>query len=284
MRRLLLASVVLLAGCSGPARPEDVALEYGRAIYAMDPEKMYRLLSAADRSVKDEATFRRQERELRGFTKQVVAQLASYITATPVKATVDGSRAIVALNFKLPDANAPAVLSLVSDWDEDRLNALSPLERRRITDRLVELHRTGALPTLEGVETRELVNDDRGWRVFLNWASGVRLRFGAAARDLPLELTVSPAEIVASPGERVRVTLRARNRGTHDVTARVGHRLQPEDQSRYVALLQCPLFVPVRLRPGETEEFVSEYLVLKDVPPDMRQLEATYEFRSETGS
>ena len=277
----MLVGLLLLAGCTGSAGPEDVALEYGRAVYATDAEKIYRLISAEDRRVKEVAAFRRQQRELREFTKHVVGQLAMFITATPVKTTSAGNRATVTLNFKLPDANAPAIRTLMHDWDEDRVDALSKAEREQITARLTELHRTRALPMIEGEETLELVKDHIGWRVFLNWAGGVSVHFGAAALDgLPLQLTVSPEQILVTPGEHVRVTVRAKNLGSRDVTARVSHRLEPKAHAHYLALLQCPMFVPVTLKPGATEEFISEYLVLKDTPSNVKQLEGTYEFRA----
>ena len=164
------------------------------------------------------------------------------------------------LSFTLPDANAPEVLRLVHDWDDDQFERLSPAERRRIVDRLAALHRARALPTIEGEETLDLVKQDAGWRVVLNWAGGVHVRFGATVdRSVPLEVTVTPAEVVINPGERVRVTVRARNRTAHELTTRVGHRIEPAAQSQHLALVQCPLFVPITLAAGETREFTSVY-------------------------
>jgi cytochrome c oxidase assembly protein Cox11 len=89
---------------------------------------------------------------------------------------------------------------------------------------------------------------------------------------------VTPAEVVLAPGDQLRVTVRAHNRGGQEVTTRVGHRIEPEAESRHLALLQCPLFLPVTLRPGETREFSSEYLLLADVPKEVRALGVTYVF------
>jgi hypothetical protein len=54
--------------------------------------------------------------------------------------------------------------------------------------------------------------------------------------------------------------------------------LEPETRGDSLALLQCALFLPVTLSAGESQEFVSEYLVLKDVPEDAKQFLVTYEF------
>lgn len=278
---VLLALGLLLAGCGRVASPEEVALAYGRAVYANDADAIWRLVSEADRRAKNEATFRRQQRELRGFTREVVLALAGLIGATPVTTDVTGHRARVTLGFRLPDANAPEIRTLMLAWDEDRLNRLPGTERANIRERLGELHRRGRLPTVEGDETFELVREGGRWRIFLNWAGGVRVRFEAAVDPgVPLQVVVTPDAAVLASGERLRVTVRATNTGAREVTSRVGHRIAPEAQANYLALLQCPLFLPVTLRPGETQDFVSEYLMLADVPADVRALAVTYRFPS----
>jgi hypothetical protein len=108
-----LAASVLLVACGRASGPEDVALEYGRAIYASDAEAAWRLISEADRQVQDKPTFRRQQQALHGLTRDAVRQLAGYITATPVKTTITADRATVTLRFRLPDANAPTVRALM---------------------------------------------------------------------------------------------------------------------------------------------------------------------------
>ena len=256
-----------------------MALEYGRALYASDLEHAYRLISEEDRRMKDEATFGRERGPATGFALEVARQLASYIEATPVETRIGGDRATVKMKVRLPDASAPAIAALVADWDERRLNALPWAEREQITRRFDELHRARQIPVLEGEETFELVREAHGWRVFLNWAGGVRVRFRAALPEkMPLQVTVSPEEALVSPGERVHVTLQATNRSTRDIVARVNHRIDPMAQADSLALLQCPLFIPVTLKPGQIEEFRSEYLLLKNVPGSAKQFQVTYEF------
>ena len=279
---LLLGMVALaLAGCSKHPTHEEIALSYGRAVYANEAQAIWHLLSSDDRRVKDEATFRRQQRQLGGFTREVVQQLAGFITATPVSATFTGERASVTLKFRLPDANAPAIRALMHDWDEERLNRLGDGERRRVREQLDQLQREGRLPTIEGDETIELVRDASDWKVFLNWAAvGMQVRFGTAVGGGQLlEGTVTPAAAVLAPGERIRVTVRARNNDRREVTTRVGHRIEPEAHRSSLALLLCPLFIPVTLAPGEAREFVSEYLLLANVPAAARTFTVTYHFR-----
>ncbi len=276
--RLVLLAVLAWAGCGRDGGPAPVALEYGRALYASDAAAMSRLISSEDRAARDEATLRSQAGGPEGFAREVLRQLASYVTAEPIATHIDGGRATVTLRFRLPDANAPAVASLVQDWDERALAAAPAGERDRIRRQLEELHRSGRLPVIEGDETFRLVREGGAWRIVVGWARGVRIAFGAALHGRPLEVTFSPAEVVAAPGDRVRVTIRARNVGDRPLTTRVGHRVEPAGQAGSLALLACPLFLPVTLHPGERQEFVSEYLVLKDVPADVRRFQVTYEF------
>lgn len=254
-------------------------MEYARALYASDLARAYRLVSAVDQRVKDEHTFRRERGETRGFTLELVRQLASFIEAARVGETIRGERATVRFTLRLPNANAPEIVAVVLGWDERRLNALSEAERGQITQKVAQLHRARQIPMLEGEETFELVREGSGWRVFLNWAAGVRVRFTATTNAaLLLQVTVTPEEVHAIPGERLSVTLRTHNPTARDVVVRVGHRVEPKPHADSLALLHCPLFLPVTLRPGETEEFRSEYLLLRDAAEGLKQLQVTYDF------
>ena len=283
-RLFLQAATVLLAACARQPEPAAVAIEYGRALYAGEPHAIYRLISAEDQRIRSEADFVQQQERHVGFTRELLAELASFIVATPTETRVNDRRATVRLEFALPNANAPEIRALAHDWDERMLNALPDGERRRIRDRLAELHRTHALPMVEGEETFTLVRDAGGWRVVMDWARSVRLHFHAAVlADLPLQVEVVPAEVAIGPGEPVRVTIRARNTGPRDVTMRVGHGIEPSARSSFLVLLQCPLVLPVTLKPGATEEFQSEYLVLKDVPESVTRFDVTYRFPADGG-
>lgn len=274
-------AVAMVAG-TNPMRsppPEAVALDYGRALYASDADALWRLLSDEDRRAKDEATFRRQQDDVQGLARDTVRQLAGYVEATPVRKSLVHGRATVTVRFRLPDANAPVIRTLMHEWDTERLNALTAAERQRITGRIAELHRQGTLPTVEGDETFDLVHETGAWRVSLHSAGGVHVRFLAAVDPgAPLDVAVTPAQATMNRGERLRVTVRAINRADRAITTRVAHRTEPASESKHLALLLCPLFVPVTLAPGETREFDSEYLLLGDTPTTLRTLDVTYAF------
>lgn len=283
MRRRFAVSLAILvmvgAGCGRSASPQDVALAYGRALYANDGDAIWNLASETDHRAKDRATFRQQQQIIGGFARELLAQLGDYVTATPVATTVDGARARVTLKFRLPDANAKSISDLAHGWDEKTLNELSRDARERIRSGLEHLHRDGTMPVVEGDESFDLVREPSGWRMSLNWAGGVRITFAAVHdRGLPLRVSIEPQSATVARGERFRVTLSVTNTGEREVETRVRHRTEPESASTHLALLQCPLLIPVRLGPGETRDFVSEYLLLADSPEALKTLEVTYAF------
>jgi hypothetical protein len=271
--------LLLLVGCARSPAPEDVAVEYGRAIYRYDAAAIYRLASAADRRAKDEETVRAQVGGPTGFALEIIQHLALFMNAKPVATRLLGNRATVSLKLTLPDANAPDIRMLARDWDETALDALADSERAKVLRTLDELHERRTLPVVEGQETFELVKEGGGWRLVLDWGGAILVRFSASTAKTPaLDVTTTPAEIRAKPGESFRVTLRATNVSGHEITSRVGHRIAPEADASFLALLQCPLFLPATFKPGETREFVSEYLLLKDTPGRVTAFRVTYEF------
>lgn len=276
---------IVLAGCARSPGPEETALAYGRALYANDGDAIWNLASENDRRAKDLAAFRQQQQIVDGFARELLAQLGEYVTATPVATTVTGDRARVTLKFHLPDANARIISDLAHDWDEKALDALPADGRRRVRAALEKLHRDRAIPVVEGEESFDLVRERAEWRMSLNWADGVHVTF-AAVHDpgLPLRIAIEPASTTVTRGERIRVTLSVTNTGDREVESRVQHRTQPESASSHLALLHCPLLIPVRLAPGETRDFVSEYLLLADSPVALKSLDVTYAFPGEVAA
>ena len=274
--------LLFLVGCARSPAPEDVAVEYGRAIYRYDAAAIYRLASATDRRAKDEETVRAQVGAPTGFALDIIRHLALFIEAKPVDTRLWESRATVSLKLMLPDANAPEIRTLAHDWDETALDALSDGERADIRRKLDELHERRTLPVVEGQETFELVKEGGGWRLVLDWGGAIPVQFSASAAKTPaLDVTTTPAEIRAKPGESFRVTVHAKNVSGQEITTRVGHRITPEADASFLALLQCPLFLPATFKPGETKEFVSEYLLLKDTPGSVTAFRVTYEFAND---
>src|SRR5439155_11539205 len=81
---LLLLLLLLVVGCARSPEPEDVAVEYGRALYRYDAAAIYRLASAADRRAKDEETVRAQVGGPTGFALEIIRHLALFMEAKSV--------------------------------------------------------------------------------------------------------------------------------------------------------------------------------------------------------
>jgi hypothetical protein len=273
-------TIVLLSGaCSRTKAPMDVAVDYSRALYAYDAARVRALASTRDRAAKDEASVAAQLAAPEGFALELLRELSRFVSATPVDTRVNGDHATVRLKLTLPNANDPLIKALARDWDEQRLQALTAAERADARRRVDDLGRRHQLPVIEGDETFELLKETAGWRLVLHWDGAIPLRLAAtASAGVPLELTVTPERISARAGEAFRVTVRARNVSSHEVTSRVGHRITPEADAKFLALLQCPLFLPATFKPGESKEFVSEYLLLGDMPPRVSAFEVMYIF------
>ena len=276
-----LALAVLATGCGRQETPQQVALDYSRALYAQDRGRAYRLLSAQDREEKTEATFVAEGDPPTGNALELARDLASFIEVRSAEAKITGDRAQVRLALRLPNANAPEVAHLARDWDQSALNVLSKDEEERIRKALDEFHRSGGLPTLEGEETFELVKEAPGWRLVRHMAEAVRVHFTARIPSgLPLQVDPREQELVVRPGEPVQISLRLKNDAGRDVSLRVSHLIAPEDQAPSLVFLQCPLLLPLRLSPRESREISSSFMIVGNASARAQEFRLTFAFRT----
>lgn len=270
----------LLVACGREVAPEEVALEYARALYAQDRTSAYRLLSAQDRAWQTEAAFMAKGDAPTGNALGLTRHLASFIEVASAETRLAGDRAKVRLALRLPSANAPEVTGLVQDWDEAALNALSEKEAEKIRTGLDDLHRSGRLPMLEGEEVFELVRESSGWRMVLHTAGAIRVRFTARILEgLPLQADPREQELRVRSGEPVQMSLRLKNGSGRDVSVRVTHVIEPKDAAPFLVLLQCPLLLPVKIPPRESQEISSSFMIAGNAPARMRDFRVTFAFR-----
>jgi hypothetical protein len=275
-----LALVVLATACGREVPPEKVALEYARALYAQDRASAYRLLSAQDRAWKTEAVFVEEGEAPRGNALALARHLAAFIEVASAETKITGDRAKVRLTLRLPSANAPEVAGLVQDWDEAALNALSEKEAGRIRNGLDDLHRSGRLPTLEGEEAFELVRESSGWRLVLHPAGTIRVRFTARIPEgLPLHADPQEQELRVRSGESVQMSLRLKNSSGRGVSVRVTHVIEPKDAAPYLVFLHCPLLLPLKIPPRESQEISSSFMIAGNAPAQMQDFRVTFAFR-----
>jgi Cytochrome c oxidase assembly protein CtaG/Cox11 len=260
--------------------PVRILTDYLKAVYSRDFKQAYRFISAPDQRLKQERIYIRERGPFTGFALQVATKLSEFIEFTPAQIQIDGDRAQITLAFKAPDMNS--VGGLLSDWDEERLNALSTNEQKKVLAAIDDLKRTGKLEVIEGQEKFTLVREGLNWRLFLDWASGVKVNFATIVPPGGLiEAKPTIKQTVIQPNELFTIAYRVKNLTGKDIFARITHRITPAAASEYLDLVECSLLLPVRLHPGEESSYSSTYVVRGDIPDDVKRLDVTYEFKIE---
>ncbi len=276
---ILLPAYLLMAERRSAAQdPAQRVVEYLKAAYARDFRQAYRFISLEDRRLKDERSYVRERGSFDGFTLEVARKLADLIETTPIEEKNNGSQAHIKLKLKLPDANR--VSGDLLDWDEERLNALPVKERRALIRRLDQWSAENKIPMIEGEQSFDLVREGGDWKLFLDWAAGVRVTFQSRVTDsLPLEVKWDQEEVLIRPDELFHVRLRIKNRSNREVLTKLHHRVEPNGVTEYLDLVECGLLLPARLLPREEQEYSSTYQIRGDLPEGTRQFAVSYEFK-----
>lgn len=272
--------LVWLGAKDRKAEPVEILAKYLRVLYARDYRQAYGFISAADRELKSQNDYVRERGAFNGVALDAARKLASVIEVHPVTQQADGAKRRIAVKFKLPDANSFADLLL--GWDETRLNALPASEQKMILARIDQLVGDNKVAMIEGEEEFVLVQEGSQWKVFLDWATGVQVKFTTLLPDngaLAAQPTIK--ETVARPGDLFTIGFKVKNQGPGDITTRIAHRVSPREVAEYLDLVECALLLPVRLRPGEEQIFNSTYVVRGDLPDGTKSFDVTYEFKME---
>jgi hypothetical protein len=261
--------------------PVQILTQYLKAIYARDFPEAYRFISLQDQALKKRAVYVRERGPFSGFALEVARKLADSIQVRPVQERLDEEgHTRIRLAYRLPDANA--VAPLIFDWDEERLGSVSNAERRKILDSLDRVIRTGGLKIIEGEEEFVMVKESTGWKVLLDWATGIQVRFDTVVPNNHLiEARPTIPETVARSGELFTIGYRVKNRTSRDILARIVHHVEPPFLIEHLDLVECALLLPVRLAPGEEQTYDSTYLIRGDLPDGAKEINVTYEFKVE---
>ena len=276
------AAVFLWTGRSQPAAWEtiQVVIPYVKASYARDFREAYGFISSGDRRVTGKESYVKERGAFSGFTLELSKRLATFIRATPVEEKIDGNRAQLKLQVSFPDADKLSAHLL--GWDEKRLDKLSPKERGELIDKLDRWRKEGKIPMVEVERDFELVREENGWRIFLDWAAGIRVSFDTVVSGSSL-LEAKPVlkEVTAIRGKLFNVFFKVRNISSRQVTTWIVHRVEPKNADEYLELVECNLLVPVTVQPGREVQYPSSYLLRGDLPERMKQFKVTYEFKVE---
>jgi cytochrome c oxidase assembly protein Cox11 len=130
---------------------------------------------------------------------------------------------------------------------------------------------------IQGEDVFELTKEGASWKIVLNWASPVNVGFQTSIpSSVPVEARLGHSDVVTRPGEIFKVVLNVKNTSQEQILARIGHLVDPYAVRDYLDLVDCGFLLPVRLAPGKEEEFVSTYLLRKNLPEGVRRLNVTY--------
>jgi hypothetical protein len=258
--------------------PTRVIEGYVRAVYARDYTEAYRYISSADQRIRDVNRYAQQRGAFMGSALEIMRKLASFIEIKPTQKQIAPYRiqAVTKLGIPEPNKLSPLLLNL----DLRRLNSLDSVHLSQIIETLDKKKRDGSFEMIEVEEKLELIKEGDEWRVFLNWAAGVKIPFKLLlANAADLDVALSKSEVVVYPGDLFEIELKIKNRSAQPVVARIGHLVEPRDVTNFLDFVECGFLLPVTLQPGKEHEFPARYLLRDNIPDGVRQLSLTYDFR-----
>jgi Cytochrome c oxidase assembly protein CtaG/Cox11 len=261
-------------------KPVRILAQYLRAVYSRDFKQAYRFVSAEDKRLKDERIYVRERGPFTGFALEAARKLSELIEFTPAQISLDDDRARIVLAFKAPDMNS--IGGLLLDWNEERLQALPLHEQKKLLAAIGNLKRNGDLEVIEGQEEFTLRKEGSHWRLFFDWASGVRVKFDTLLPENSLiEAKPTIKETVIQPNELFTIAYRVKNLTDKEVFARITHRVEPAALTEHLDVVECGLLLPVRILPGEEQSYSSTYVIRGDIPDGTKSVDVTYEFKVE---
>jgi cytochrome c oxidase assembly protein Cox11 len=142
------------------------------------------------------------------------------------------------------------------------------------------MNRAGEIKTIEGEEEFSLVKEGTSWRVYLDWAAGVRVSYNAVVPPTEaIEAVPVNKATTIRPSELFTIAYRVKNRTAQTISTRITHRIEPDELKQHLDIIDCALLLPVELRPGEESEFSTTYMVRGDLPEGTKELNVTYDFQ-----
>jgi len=278
---LLIAAGPKLEAAEQQANLRDPALViqgYLRATYARDYIEAYRYISTADQKVRAMNRYAQQRGAFMGSALEIMRKLASFIEIKPTQKQIAPNRIQAVTKLSIPEPNklSPLLLNL----DLRRLNSLESRDLSQIIETLDKKKRDGSFEMIEIEEKLELVKEADEWRIFLNWAAGVKIPFRLALANAgDLDVALSKSEVVVHPGDLFEIELKVKNRSGQPVVARIGHLLEPRDVTNFLDFVECGFLLPITLQPGKEQEYSARYLLRGGLPEGVHQLSLTYDFR-----
>ena len=260
--------------------PIDVIRAYLRASYARDYGSAYRYISSQDRRVWDEKSYASQSGAFTGFALELAQTLADGMEVWLLDGKQDPHRARYKIGYRVPTADE--LSPLLFDWNPDKLNALSRTRQVELLETLAKMKKTGKMIMIEGQETFDLVLDKNGWKIFLDWASGIKVTLKATSlASNEIEARFVQNELIAKKDEPFQIDLKIENRSSRVMVARIVHHIEPREMEDQIDMIACGALRPLALQPGEVKDISSAY-VIRDGPAPGSKIGITYEIKQES--
>ncbi|HSK29709.1 MAG TPA: hypothetical protein VLA17_07065, partial [Candidatus Limnocylindria bacterium] len=262
--------------------PIDVVKAYLQAIQARDARSAYRHISFADRIVRDEKTFVRSQENFTGFALDLAKRLAGEIDVWVIERKLSAAKASLAVGYRLPTGDE--ISSQLYDWNPDKLNALSRAQQEAVLEALEQVKKRGKMISLEGSQTFDLVLEKDGWKISLDWQSHHRVVFKASQpQGAQRAVNFLRNDFLVKNEESFQVDFQVTNRSNRNAVLKLDHLFEPRRLEKNVDMIACGSLLPLRLRPGETQQISSSYL-LRGPLPAKSQLAIIYDFRPLPGT
>ena len=278
---LIVAAISLGTGRSNRVNedPFPVVQAYLKASYARNYPAAYRFISSADQRVWDEKSYARQYGTFTGFALRLAQRLAEDMKISVIDRRIRSNRIHYEVGYEVPTADE--LSSLLSDWNQDKLNALSPPQQEQLLKALEKLKRTGKMITLKGRETFSLIAEKGRWKIFHDWASATKVSFKLALpRGDKINAQLVNDELLVKREEPFEIALKIKNRSDHAVTARIIHHIEPRSLENNIEMIACGALLPLVLQPNDEQEISMAYLIRDGIQPGAK-FAVTYELAQE---
>jgi len=280
---LLIAAVLYFqpAGAKPPqVEPIDVVKAYLKASYARDYQNAYQYISSQDQAVWNEKSYASQSESFTGFALELALNLAESMEVWVIEKRLGSDRAHYKIGYRVPTADE--LSALLFDWDPDKLNALSRPRQEQLLETLEKMKKDGKMIMIEGQETLDLVSDKNTWKLFFDWASGIKVTLKAdSTSSSEVEARFVQSELIVKKDEPFQIDLKIKNQSKRPVVARIVHHIEPRDMENHLDMIACGALRPLALQPGDVQQISSAYLI-KDGIRAGEKIDITYEFKLES--
>ncbi len=279
---LLLFAFPAAASAAFASQPPEETLEaYLRAIYARDFATAYELIVQADRELKTKRDYMKENGAFSGAALHLTTLLAEFIRFEYSGINIKGQDdATVTFRATVPDANDPALRTLLLGFDQQGLKALPAGERAARGRQLRQLATANELPLIAGdEETWTLVREHGKWRVVLGWTAALEIRFDAQTMaGLPWSFAPLQPTLRAMPGETLQAYYRVKNLAGTPVTGKARHVFVTPEHADYLDIVYCFCYLQQTLAPREEKQFAVVFRPSYETPDTITELRVRYEF------